>query len=196
MKKTFLYALGMMAMLCSCNSGSVVENGNGMTATGFVAGLGNATSSVAYYDLREENPGCKVDGFSHVEPFGRWSSSEFCYFVFDNITPNSELTAKINVAMAIPTGAAAQYDVFANDQYVSSGEAYQGVLYINIPSSKVGDSDTLALGFKIKNTFRPIDLDPNIYDSRQLGMALTDVTLYGYSLDAPISEDDEKEDEE
>lgn len=183
MKKIFFYALGMAAMLCGCSSGSVEEDENHMTATGLVGGLGNVVMSASYYDFKEENPGCEFSGFSQLENFGRWTSEDSCTIWFDNIVPNSELTVKIGVVMTSPSGEATKYDAYANGSYICSGETYPGSVYVNIPADKVGDNENLSIGLKIKNPKRPIDINPSIYDSRLLGLAVANITLYGYSLE-------------
>lgn len=190
MKTIFFYALGMAAMLCGCSSGSVEEDGNRMSATGFVGGLGNATTFVSYYDFREEEPGCQILGFSGAEGFGRWTSEEAPTITFENIMPNSDLTAKINVANAVPGGEATKYEAYANDQKVDEGETYPGVFYVNIPAEAVGDNDNLTLVLKILNPKRPIDVNPEIYDSRLLGMGISSITLYGVSVDEAETEDE------
>ncbi|MBQ0156894.1 MAG: hypothetical protein KBT22_10030 [Bacteroidales bacterium] len=191
MKKTFFYALGMAAMLCGCGSDSVVVDGNLMTSTGFVGGLGNVTTTTSYYDFKEEDPQCTITGFSQIEDFGRWSSEDSCMVVFDKIVPNSELTAKLNVTMTCPSGEPVKYNVYANGAYICSGESFAGNIYVNIPAEKVGDNDNLTLSFKIKNPVRPIDINPKIYDSRLLGFAVADITLYGYSMDEVEDGEDE-----
>ena len=191
MKKIFLYALGMAAMLCGCSSGSVEEDGNRMTATGFVGGLGNATTSVSYYDFKEEDPGCQISGFSAAEGFGRWTNEEAPTITFENITPNSDLTAKITVTNAVPGGDATKYEVYANETKVDEGETYPGVIFVNIPADAVGDNDNLVLVLKILNPKRPIDVNPEIYDSRLLGMGISCITLYGVSVDEAESEETE-----
>ena len=176
MKTIFFYALGMAAMLCGCSSGSVEEDGNRMSATGFVGGLGNATTFVSYYDFREEEPGCQISGFSGAEGFGRWTSEEAPTITFENIMPNSDLTAT-------------KYEAYANDQKVDEGETYPGVFYVNIPAEAVGDNDNLTLVLKILNPKRPIDVNPEIYDSRLLGMGISSITLYGISIEEVESEE-------
>ncbi len=185
MKKNFFYALGMAAMLCGCSSSSVEESGNRMSATGFVGGLGNATMSVSYYDFKEEDPGCQISGFSGAEGFGRWTNEESSTITFENIIPNSDLTAKINVTNAVPGGDATKYEVYVNEQKVDEGETYPGDIYVNVPADAVGDNDNLNLVFKILNPKRPIDVNPEIYDSRLLGMAISGITLYGVAVDEP-----------
>ncbi len=191
MKKIFFYALGLASMLCSCGSGTVEEEGNKMTAYGFVGGLGNATTSVSYYDFKEEDPGCKISGFSMVEGFGRWTDEEVCTMTFDNITPNSDLTAKIFMSMSTPSGDATKFEAYVGEQKVAYVESYPGVVFVNIPYYVVGDNESITLTFKMLNAKRPIDVDPNKYDSRLLGMGVSYVTLYGVAVD---ESDEESED--
>ncbi len=193
MKKNFFYALGMAAMLCGCSSGSVEEDGNRMSATGFVGGLGNATASVSYYNFKEEDPGCQISGFSVPENFGRWTNEEYPAITFENITPNSDLTAKISVTNTVPGGDATKYEVYANEQKIGEGETYPGVIYVNVPAEAVGDNDNLTLMFKMLNPKRPIDVNPEIYDSRLLGMGISNITLYGVSVDEEETEEESEE---
>lgn len=183
MKKTFFYALGMAAMLCGCGSGTVEEEGNTMKASGFVGGLGNATLTASHYDFKEEDPGLKITGFSMVEGFGRWTDEEICTMEFDNITPNSDLTVKIFMSMSTPAGEATKFEAYVGEQKVGYIESYPGVVFVNIPYYVVGDNDNLTLTCKMLNAKRPIDVDPNKYDSRLLGMGVSYVTVYGISLD-------------
>lgn len=189
MKKIFFYALGMVAMLCGCSSGSVEEEENRMIATGFVGGLGDATTSISYYDFKEEDPGCKISG---LEDFGRWSEVDSCNISFDNIVPNSDLTIRINVFLTGPANEPAKYSAYANGKYVGSGETYHGVIYINVPSETVGDGENLNLGLKMKNAQRPIDVDPEKKDTRLLGLAISNITIFGYALEG-FGEEEESE---
>ncbi len=192
MKKTFFYVLGMTALLSSCGSGSVEEIENRMVSTGYVEKFGDATLSVAYYDFKEDDPKCELSGFSVNESFGRWTDEETSTITIGDIVPNSDLTAKINITMSTPAGEATKYDAYANDKLISSGESWPGIIYLNIPSDIVGDSDTLSLEFKFKNAKRPIDVDPEKKDTRLLGMGISCVTLYGVS----VVESEEEEDED
>lgn len=194
MKKIFGYLLVIVATLSGCSSDPVVVDGNHMTSVGFVGGLGNVTTTTSYYNFKEEDPKCAITGFSQIEDFGRWSNEDSCVIIFDKIVPNSELTAKINVTMTCPSGEPVKYNAYANGAYVCSGESFAGDIYVNIPAEKVGDNDNLTLSFKIKNPVRPIDINPNIYDSRLLGFAIANITLYGYSLEEVEEEDEEDED--
>ena len=193
MKKNFFYALGMVAMLCGCSSGTVEEEENRMIATGFVGGLGDATTSISYYDFKEEDSGCKISGFSGLEDFGRWSEVDSCNISFDNIVPNSDLTIRINVFLTGPANEPAKYSAYANGKYVGSGETYHGVIYINVPSEAVGDSENLNLGLKMKNAQRPIDVDPEKKDTRLLGLAISNITIFGYALEGFGEEEDAEE---
>lgn len=190
MKKIFFYALAIASMLCGCDSGSVVEEGNKMTAEGFVGGLGNVTTSVSYYDFKEEDPGCKITGFSMTEGFGRWTDEEISTMTFGNVTPNSDLTAKIFMSMSTPSGEATKFEAYVGEKKVGYVESYPGIVYVNIPADAVGDADSLTLSFKMLNAKRPIDVDPNKYDSRLLGMGVKYVTLYGVSLDGEDDSED------
>lgn len=190
MKKNFFCALGMAVLLCSCGGNSVVEEGNRMAASGFVGGLGNVTTSMSFYDFTEDEPGCEYTGFSGKEGFGRWTEGEESSMVFENIVPGSEVTAKIMVSMATPAGEAAKYEAFVNDQYICSGETFPGPIYVNIPSNVIGDNDVMTLVLKHKNPKRPIDVNPNNYDSRLLGMGIRNVTLIGYALNGENEEEE------
>lgn len=192
MKKIFLFALGMASLLCGCDSSTVEEQGNKMSATGFVGGLGNVTTTVSYYDFKEEDPGCEISGFSDAEGFGRWTKEETCNILFDNITPNSDLTAKILVTMSIPGGdEPTKYEAYVGNTKVGYGETWPGVVFVNIPSGVVGDNDKLELTIKILNPKRPIDVNPNRYDSRLLGMGISSITLSGISFEEAEMEDEE-----
>ena len=93
------------------------------------------------------------------------------------------LTSKIVVTNAVPGGDATKYEVYVNEQKVDEGETYPGDIYVNVPADAVGDNDNLNLVFKILNPKRPIDVNPEIYDSRLLGMAISSITLYGVAVD-------------
>ncbi|MCQ2189856.1 MAG: hypothetical protein MJZ00_08130 [Paludibacteraceae bacterium] len=186
MKKNFFYALGMAALLCGCDSGTVEENGNRMAAYGFVSGFGNVTTTFSYYDFTVEEPDCEIYGFSGLEDFGRWTSGDSVSFKFEGVSPNSNLTAKIDFCMIGPSGnTPLKYDAYANDVKICSNEAYSGTksTYINIPANVIGDKEDLYLYLYMKNPVRPMDENPNVYDSRPLGLAVTGVSLYGFSVE-------------
>lgn len=191
MKKIFFYVLGLMTMLCSCESSSQIEeDGNKMTASGYVEGFGDATLSVSHYNLRAEDPECEIYGFSGAEDFGRWTNDDTCIVIINDIVSNSDLTAKFKVEMTAPGGEPVKYDAFANGVYVGSGQSLSQSIYINIPSEVVADNDNLALLLVMSNLKRPIDLNPSVNDTRRLGLAVSGITLYG------VSQDEEDTDEE
>lgn len=92
--------------------------------------------------------------------------------------------------MTGPANEPAKYNAYANGKYVGSGETYHGVIYINVPSDAVGDSENLNLGLKMKNAQRPIDVDPEKKDTRLLGLAISNITIFGYALEGYGEEED------
>ena len=184
MKKSILAVWGVAALLCSCSSSTSVETESGMKASAFVNGIGNVNSTFSYYDLTKVDAECELYGFCGSEGFGRWSNGDTA--IIDLKTePKSEFTVKMCIDRVItPDDEAFVFDVLANNEPLTQISIHgRGNAYVNVPKSMVGGDGSVRLTLAFKNAALPAKYNPENKDGRKLGMAIKDITLYGYNLE-------------
>lgn len=175
--KRIAYILGMVLTLCCCSN----NGGNGSSAKEEFDESG-VKHLYSYYDLRQENPGCEIYGFSNNDPFGRWSNGDTS--IVDIMTaPMAEFTAKIYVERVICPDEPFEFDVEVNgahlSHYATNG---QDMIYVNVPKENVGADGSVRMMFIYKNAAYPSKYNPDNHDGRKLGCVISDITVYGYSL--------------
>ncbi|MBQ0156893.1 MAG: hypothetical protein KBT22_10025 [Bacteroidales bacterium] len=175
--KRFLYIFGMAMTLCCCSSKE--DKSPAAEATKSDSGVNHL---YAYYDLRNEDPGCEVSGFSGCESFGRWSDGDTA-IVDLMAAPMAEITAKLCIDRVIcPDSEPFEFDVEVNgdrlSHYAVNGHS---TVYVNVPKENLGADGSARLVFIFKNAAKPGKYNPENHDGRKLGFAVTNITVYGYS---------------
>lgn len=175
--KHIMYVWGMLLAMCCCSSKE--DKSPVAEETKRDSGVNHL---FAYYDLRNEDPGCEISGFSGCEGFGRWSNGDTA-IVDLMAAPMAEITAKLYIDRVIcPDSEPFEFDVEVNgdrlSHYAVNGHS---TVYVNVPKENLGADGSARLVFIFKNAAKPGKYNPENHDGRKLGFAVTDITVYGYS---------------
>ncbi|MCQ2189855.1 MAG: hypothetical protein MJZ00_08125 [Paludibacteraceae bacterium] len=177
--KSIMYFLGMAFAMCCCSSKQEPVEAAAQSESEKDS---NVNHFYSFYDFSKEDPGCEFSGFSGDESFGRWSSGDTS--TIDLMTaPMAEFTARLDVHRIGTEGEPIEFDVLVNSEPVShvSTNGHESV-YVNVSKENVGADGSARLMLAFKNAAKPSKYNPESKDPRKLGIALSSVTVYGYSM--------------
>lgn len=177
--KRVMYVVGMALALCCCSSKE--EKSQTSVSTG-IEEESNINHLYSFYDLRQENPGCEISGFSENESFGRWSNGDTVTIAL-MAAPKAEVTIRLDVNRVICPDEPLKFDVEVNGERVSHiSTTGNNSVYVNVPKEILGADGSVRMMFIFENAALPGKYNPENQDPRKLGFALSGITVYGYSF--------------